>query len=158
MTETLEQKADRLGSDLAIKELRSKYCWYAARGMAEPIVEMFTEDCRFENTDFNSQPVVSLGRVALLKNLQAIAKPGLVTPLIVNHIININGDTATGTCAMESASSPLPGAPILVCFYYDTFKRIDGKWFFASRDLRYYRPRHEVKPNETRGPDGRVAA
>jgi hypothetical protein len=157
VAETLEQTVDRLESDLAIKELRSKYCWYAARGQAEPVVEMFTEDCRFENTDFEGKPVVTLGRANLLKNLQAIGKPGLVTPLIVNHIVDIDGDAATGTCAMESASSPLPGAPSLVVFYYDTFKRIEGRWYFASRDLRYYRPRNEVKPDETRGPNGLAA-
>lgn len=157
MGETLEQAVDRLESDLAIKELRSKYCWYAARGLAEPVVELFVDDCRFENTDFEGKPVVTLGKAALLKNLQAIGKPGLVTPLIVNHIVDIDGDTATGTCTMDSAASPLPGAPPLVVFYYDTFRRIDGRWYFASRDLRYYRPRYEVKPDETRGPNGRAA-
>jgi hypothetical protein len=158
MTITLAQRVDALESDVAIKELRSKYCWYAARGDIPPIIALFTLDCRFEGPiRENGRRDVIIGRSELLPYFtQSIGKPGLVLPLIVNHVVSIRGDDATGTCAMESAVSPLPGMPALICYYYDQFKRIDAHWYFSYRQLSLYRPQPQLDPNEKRGVDGRI--
>jgi hypothetical protein len=155
---TLAQRVDALESDLALKELRSKYCWYAVRGDAAAIVQLFTEDCHFEGQiRENGRRDVIDGRGALLSYFSNnIGKPGLVVPLIVNHVLSIHGDEATGTCAMESAVSPLPGAPALLCYYYDQFKRVDGRWLFSYRQLSFYRPQLQLDPAEQRGVDGRA--
>lgn len=159
MNTTLAQRVDALESDVAIKELRAKYCWYAARGDAARIVDLFTQNCRFEGPILeNGRRDVKIGRDQLLPYLsQSIGKPGLVVPLIVNHVLSVRGDEATGTCAMETAVSPLPGTPALLCFYYDEFKRIDGRWYFSSRQLSFYRPEMQLDPGEKRGADGRIA-
>jgi hypothetical protein len=146
MTTDLERRIDQLESYNAITELRSKYCWYAARGDVPPIVELFTEDLVFVSpADAKGQRRTIRGRKELLPYFQAgIGKPGLVVPLIVNHVIEIDGDEAHGTCAMDSPITPGPnggpGGPASVFFYQDRFRRVEGRWLFSYRKLSLYHP------------------
>jgi hypothetical protein len=164
MSNSMEARIDSLESDIEIQELRSKYCWYAARGDIAPMMALFTEDLVFEGPPgADGQRAVIHGREELLPYFTAgIGKPGLVVPLIMNHVISIDGDEATGTCAMESPVTPLPGGsaggPPMIYYYYDRFRRLDGRWCFSYRRLSLYRPVFDVDPNETRGVDGRWAA
>jgi hypothetical protein len=158
MAASLEQRVDALESYNEITELRSKYCWHAARGDIPPIVELFTEDLEFVSpADGQGNRHTVHGRKELLPYFVAgIGKPGLVVPLIVNHVVVVNGDEATGTCAMESPVTPLPGGqvggPPMVYYYYDRFKRVNGRWYFSYRKLSLYRPMLQL--DDTRGVTG----
>jgi hypothetical protein len=142
----LERRLNQLESYNEIAELRSKYCWYATRGDVPPIVELFTQDLEFVGpADAQGRRRTVRGRGELLPYFQAgIGMPGLVVPLIVNHVIEIDGDEARGTCAMQSPVSPgpdgNPGGPASVFYYQDRFKRVDGRWFFSYRKLSLYYP------------------
>jgi hypothetical protein len=67
-------------------------------------------------------------------------------------VIVVEGDTAKGSCTMESAASPVPGVPTILCYYLDKFRRVDGRWLFSERRLFFYRPFFE-KPEVEFGPD-----
>ena len=158
MAQSLEQRIDALESYNEITELRSKYCWHAARGDVPPIVELFTEDLEFVSPpDAQGRRTTVRGRKELLPYFQAgIGKPGLVAPLITNHVIRVNGDEAHGTCAMDSLVTPLPGGdvggPPSVFYYYDRFKRLGGRWYFSYRKLSLYRP--VLQLDDARGVEG----
>jgi SnoaL-like domain len=52
-------------------------------------------------------------------------------PMIHNLSIAVDGDTASGNCVM---SARIYGADIKVTGeYHDSFRREDGRWYFASR-------------------------
>jgi hypothetical protein len=158
MAKSLEQRVEELESYNEITELRSKYCWYAVRGDIPPIVELFTEDLEFVSpADGQGKRNTVHGRKDLLPYFIAgIGQPGLVAPLIVNHVVRIDGDEATGTCAMESPVTPLPGGkpggPPMVYYYYDRFKRVGGRWYFSYRKLSLYRPLLQL--DDDRGVEG----
>lgn len=139
---TLEQtRVDALESDRQIKELRSKYCWYAVRSESVAVSELFTEDCRFESppaTPGGERRWIDGGRAAIKTMMDGTA--GKVVPLVTNHVIVVDGDTAKGSCTMESVASPVPGIPTILCYYLDKFRRVSGKWLFSERRLFFYRP------------------
>jgi hypothetical protein len=54
-----------------------------------------------------------------------------VWPMIHNLRIEVDGDSARSTCVLHSAV--WPAGKQYVGEYRDTFRRIDGKWYFASR-------------------------
>jgi hypothetical protein len=84
------------------------------------------------------------------------ANGGKVVPLATNHVIVVEGDTARGSCAMESADSPAPVVTTVLCYYLDKFRRIDGVWLFSERRLFFYRPFFE-KPSLEIGPENPAA-
>jgi hypothetical protein len=156
MTQSLEQRIKTLEAIQACEELRSKYCWYAVRGDAQSIGKLFSEDCSFERpaqTPDGERNWVH-GRAALLEMQMAISKPLAVLPLAVNHVIDVQGDEATGTCAMQSALSPVMGGVPIVCYYIDKFGVRDGEWLFTQRRLFYYRPFFENPDDAQVSPTG----
>lgn len=56
-------------------------------------------------------------------------------PMIHNHVIELNGDTATGTCYLDVRAF-VDGASMLGHgFYRDEYRRVDGVWKFQKRAL-----------------------
>jgi hypothetical protein len=160
MNSDLESRVSELESYNEITELRSTYCWYAARGDVSPIMELFTDDLQFVGpADVQGRRRTVNGRQELLSYFQAgIGKPGLVVPLVVNHVIEINGDEAHGTCAMDSPVTPgpdgRPGGAASVFYYQDRFKRVNGRWLFSYRKLSLYQP--VLQLDDDRGVTGRA--
>ena len=70
---------------------------------------------------------------------------GVVLPLIHNHLTEVDGDTATGSCVMETPAAP--GFGQLVCQYLEDLKRVDGKWYFARRTMYLFIPYREEQPS-----------
>jgi hypothetical protein len=136
-----EVRLHNLEAEREIKELRAKYCWYATRSDSVAVSELFTEDCRFETpaaTPDGPRRWIEGGRPAMKTMMDGTA--GKVVPLVTNHYIVVDGDAAKGTCAMESAASPVPGMSSILCYYLDKFRRVDGRWLFSERRLFFYRP------------------
>ncbi len=142
---SIEARLDALESREAIKELRARYAWYATRGDAAGVASLFTEDCVFDGPNGPGKRGVVHGRKALEDFLApSIGTPGVVLPLIHNHLTEVDGDTATGSCVMETPGAP--GFGHLVCQYLEDLKRIDGKWYFARRRMYLFVPTREDQP------------
>ena len=142
---TIEERLTNLEAREECKELRSRYAAFALRGDARGVASLFTEDCVFDGPSGPGKRAVIKGR----KNLEdfltpSIGTPGVVLPLIHNHITDITGDTGTGSCVMETPSAPNFGH--LVCQYIEKFERVNGKWYFAERKMYLYIPTREPQP------------
>jgi hypothetical protein len=60
--------------------------------------------------------------------------PNAFLPVIHNHVIELDGDQATGTCVVESPVRA--GKPTgFVSRYEDTYRRVNGRWLFAERKV-----------------------
>jgi hypothetical protein len=155
MNATLEQTLlHDLEAEREIKELRSKYCWYAVRSDSVAVSKLFTEDCRFESppaTAGGPRRWIEGGRPAIKTMMDGTA--GHVVPLVTNHLIVVDGDTAKGSCTMESAASPVPGMTSILCYYLDKFRKVNGEWLFSERRLFFYRPYFEKPGEGDFGPD-----
>ncbi len=66
-----------------------------------------------------------------------------LTPLIPidsiqNHVIQIDGDTATGNCAVEIRMVQ-DGKAVTACGHYDdSYRRVGSEWKFARRQFNLY--------------------
>lgn len=116
-----------------IRTLTHRYAWYVARAENEQIGTLFTEDGSFEAV--GSENVKVQGRETLVAFLARLKADGSV-PLVLNHIIDVDGDAARSVCKMFSPWQNDKGA--FYGFYEDTLKRVDGKWLFGSRRFTFH--------------------
>jgi 8-oxo-dGTP pyrophosphatase MutT (NUDIX family)/ketosteroid isomerase-like protein len=141
---TVEERLDRLESVNAIKELTARYCYHVSRNEGDAVVDLFTDDGVLDGSS------AGMGRIEGRDALIAFYRPAVTEaeetlPFIQNHIIDVNGDDGTGTCALEARFSR-GGRSITVAGHYeDTYRRVDGRWLFAERKLFF----HHVVPLST---------
>lgn len=128
----LEQRLAVLADKDEIRELTARYCFAVADGDANAIVDMFTDDGVFmmRGKEFR-------GRAGLQEMYDgaAVSPP---RPFIQNHVIEVNGDDATGRCAVEIRLVVKEQAYTAAGHYFDTYRRVDGHWKFAARDFRVW--------------------
>jgi hypothetical protein len=131
------------GADrLALRELFDEYAHCADRRDAEGQKALFTEDTRFavymggEGTD---PTYVLEGREALTPVFDDLNRYEATTHFNGQSTVTIDGNRATGesyTIAhhiyTEDGTRKIMIASLR---YLDTFAKLDGRWFFAERDL-----------------------
>ena len=132
--EKLQAQVRELADRDAIRELTARYCWHVQHGEAEKIVPLFVADGVFDGT--RAGIGVYKGHPALLKFYrETIAPAGVALPFIQNHVIEVDGDEARGTCALEGRfirdGQSITGAGC----YQDRYRRVDGKWRFVERQF-----------------------
>jgi hypothetical protein len=127
---TLEERFAIIESREAIKDLTARYAWHAARAEADEMVALFAPDGHF-----NSRSAKNITVDKLAEYYREHLRPSGTIPMVHNHIIEIDGDAATGTCVMETPWSP---AGPFCGYYQDSFRRIDGRWYFVDRCWNYF--------------------
>ncbi len=141
MAKTIEQRIQELEDRDQIKELTARYCWHVAHGEGEKVAGLFTDDGVLEVTDGSFKPVH--GKEALLKFYRtSVNQPELAIPFIQNHIIEVKGDEAEGTCGIEARFSRNGESVTAAGYYEDRYRRVNGKWLFAQRRITF----HHVVP------------
>ena len=135
----LETRIALLESREEIKELTARYCWHVVRGEGRAVSELYVPDGAFEIPS-EGKRLRFEGREAIANRLAALT-PAKEVPIVACHIIEIDGDEASATCAMRN--TPASGT-LLVGFYYDKFRRENGKWYFAERRWFTYVPNFAV--------------
>ncbi|MFT4183389.1 MAG: nuclear transport factor 2 family protein [Rhizobium sp.] len=133
MMSTLEQRLDELESIEAIKQLKSMYCHYCDDDHNGPaIAALFVEDGIWESDKFGRFD----GREAISGYFEATkSRISFAAHLLMNPMVTITGpDTATGKWRLLMPftyhASGKPEAYWLVTSYADTFRRVDGRWYF----------------------------
>ncbi|HSV79428.1 MAG TPA: nuclear transport factor 2 family protein [Ramlibacter sp.] len=140
--EDIEKRLAAIEARIAISELRSKYCWYTARGLQQDVVALFTDDGVFQNARADAaKPVVVTGTQAL-RDYFSRMKPARRIPLVTNEVTVIEGDAAEGTCAMYGV-----GEEGFCGHYVDTFAKVDGQWRFRARRFYPYWPTFHPDPD-----------
>ena len=130
---SLEQRIRAIEDRESIRELTSRYCQLAVGGRAEEIVGLFTRDGIMESGD-----TLGRGRAQLLELYRSSFRDLRPIPFVHNHVIELDGDRATGFCSLELRSVENGEAMTAAGHYEDRFEREDGVWKFAHRKLVFY--------------------
>lgn len=137
MEKSLEQRIQELEDRDQIKELTARYCWHVARGEGDAVAGLFTDDGALEVNDGSFRPV--RGREALLKFYRsAVNQPEIAIPFIQNHIIEVHGDEARGTCGIEARFSRNGESVTAAGYYEDRYRREKNGWRFVERKITFW--------------------
>jgi|KBSSwiS6_1023812.scaffolds.fasta_scaffold22909_2 hypothetical protein len=123
----------------AIRELTARYARLVHEGDGRGVGALYTEDGRFK-----AGIAYVTGRSNLQDFLEKQLTPGKSTPLVTNYIIEINGAEATSYCSMHTPwyRHDYPG---FCGDYRDTYRKVDGQWYFVERDFTF----HEGRPADS---------
>jgi len=142
MADQIQANATDVADRVAIRELFDAYAHCADRRDAEGQKALFTDDTRFAvymDGDGSEPTYVLAGRESLTPVFQDLNKYSATTHFNGQSTVRLDGDRATGesyTIAHHLFTDDgVRKIMIASLRYLDTFARIDGKWFFAERNL-----------------------
>ncbi|HJO24648.1 MAG: nuclear transport factor 2 family protein [Myxococcota bacterium] len=115
----------------AIRDLARRYAHHMWRKEVAETTELFTEDGEMDTGD---APVLR-GRTAILEAYQGALEDSQFHPFVHNHIVELRGDEATGTCYLDLRATMEGRSMIGSGYYDDRYTRVDGAWKFRSRRL-----------------------
>ena len=125
--ETLQELADME----AIRDLARRYAHYVWQRDASGAVGLFAENGEM---DTGERPVIQ-GHKALLEAYDAMFASSEFHPMLHNHVIDLRGNRATGTCYLD-LRAVVDGKDMIGNGYYqDRYIRVGGEWKFQSRKL-----------------------
>ena len=130
---TIEERVQELADKDEIRELTARYCLAVAEGDADELVALFCPDGTFVTGDRQYSGLAGLRE--LYGGLAAGVPP---KPFIQNHVIEVDGDTATGRCGAEIRMVRKGEAYTVAGHYADVYRRLDGRWRFLSRNFMTY--------------------
>lgn len=110
-----------------IRELTGRYCHAIAKADASAIGDLFCKDGVFEMGERALR-----GRSALIEFYETASAAALL-PFIHNHVIELDGDEATGICSVEIRITQDGEAFTAAGWYEDRYRREGGRWLFAHR-------------------------
>jgi len=134
---TLEERVRAIEDRDEIRELTARYCQLAVRGDAEGVVDLFTEDGVME-----SEGTLERGRARLAELYRQSFEALRPIPTVHNHVIELDGDRATGFCTLELRMVENGEAVTAAGHYEDSFERVRGVWKFSRRKIVFY---HRVR-------------
>ena len=135
---TLEQRLQEVEDREEIKELTAKYAHWVARGEGARVKDLFTDDGRFINEVIGEKPNIEVRGRKQLDEFYPGLKRGMALPCIHNHIIELDGDNAKGTCTIEVRITQNGQSIIGSGFYADIYRRVNGRWKFVERHSQFY--------------------
>lgn len=134
---TTEERLHRLEAIVDIKELTARYCWHVSRKEGDAVVDLFTKDGVLDGSSAGMGVIRGRDELtAFYKSAVTDAEESL--PFIHNHIVDVAGDAATGTCALEARFSRGGRSITAAGYYEDTYRRENGRWLFAERKLYFH--------------------
>ncbi|MBM3595352.1 MAG: nuclear transport factor 2 family protein [Alphaproteobacteria bacterium] len=138
----IAEQPEALAAKQAITELVYRYGQLVRHDRPEETAELYLPSGVFEvRVGPPDRPLTAVqsrveGREAIrVMLLPSRGKPHPV-PLIHNLSIAVEGDSATGTCVMQSPTSA--DGKGFWGEYRDRFARIEGRWYFAERVFTMY--------------------
>jgi ketosteroid isomerase-like protein len=136
--EELARTVRELADKEAIRDLARLYAHHVWHHDADSITNLFTEDGRM---DTSLEPPIQ-GRQALAEAFQRLIGNADFQPFVHNHVIELNGNEASGTCYVDLRAIQDGKSMIGSGFYHDSYVCIDGSWKFRSRslELRFFVP------------------
>ncbi|MBW2495918.1 MAG: nuclear transport factor 2 family protein [Deltaproteobacteria bacterium] len=130
---TLEERVKAIEDRESIRELTARYCQLVVSGRSLEVADLFTEDgvMEFEEN-------VTRGREALKATYRDAVSDLHPIPTVHNHLIELDGDRATGFCSLELRTVENGEAITGAGHYEDSFERVGGEWKFSHRKLILY--------------------
>ena len=133
----LEQRLDRLEAKEAIKELRYEYCYAVDTFDEERFLSLFTTDATVEfkephSSKYERQEELRSFFRAIEENRRFLAH------LVHNPIIEVEGETATGTWYYEVPTVDSNGEAFWLQGRYDEqYRFVAGNWKFDRIEASY---------------------
>lgn len=127
MTDTLRDLAD---GD-AIRDLPRRYAHCVWQKDVEGIVALFTPDGVMDTGE--GRPIA--GHEAIRKVYKRIFELNDLMPYVHNHVIELDGDMATGHCYLDLQATMEGRRVTGAGFYLDRYVRTPTGWKFADRKL-----------------------
>ena len=116
----------------AIRDLARRYADAVWRRDVAAAIDLFAEDGVMDTGD---RPPIR-GRVALLESYrQLVAGANEFLPFVANHVVDLDGDRASGRCYLDLRASIEGQRRIGGGHYDDDYVRTRAGWRFASRRL-----------------------
>jgi len=121
-----------------IRELTARYAFLVAH--RRPAAELFTDDGGFVFRKPDGEIGMARGRAALDAVFDDILRaPNHNLPTVHNHLLDIQGDNATGVCWIELHARKADDDGTIndwrgSGYYEDVFRRENGRWKFEMRD------------------------
>jgi len=127
---------------LEIDALIAEFAWRIDRGDPATVADLFTEDGWYgrETGDRSVGRDAIRAAYAARKEREKAAGVRTARHLFTNLRLQQSGpDDASGCCILllfaADGPPPHPATPLLVQDYDDTYRRVDGRWLFASRSV-----------------------
>lgn len=115
----------------AIRDLANRYAHHIWRKEVAEVVGLFAVDGVLETA---AMPPFR-GRESLLGAFERMLDEDEFNPFVHNHVIDLDGDVATGTCYID-LRAVMRGEQLTAWgFYEDRYVRVDGAWKFAARKV-----------------------
>lgn len=146
---SLEQRIDRIESRTQISELSTAYAIACDEHDIPRLGGLFTADARLDSP---TGAMVANGRDEIESMFIEVFKVrGPAFHWTHDHSITIDAsdpDRASGLVLCHAETSPNGIASVAALRYYDDYRRENGRWFFARRELHflYYVPMTDL-PN-----------
>lgn len=143
-----EQVLGDLADREAVRDLARRYAHGVWRRDVTAVVDVFTDDGYL---DVGTMPPAE-GRDALVATFeQILGGPDVFRPFVHQHLVEVDGDVATGTCYLEVWGT-VDGRRMLGGGYYDDrYRRTADGWRIASRQVTML-PMIPLDPPDPEGP------
>lgn len=130
---SIEQRLQVLEDKDEIRELTARYCYAVVAQDGRALLDMFTADGEFHMGEHSWCGQAELSKL-YVDQVGSIGPK----PFIQNHVIQVDGDRATGNCAVEIRVVE-KGESVTACGHYDDqYQRVNGRWKFAKRVFHLY--------------------
>jgi ketosteroid isomerase-like protein len=126
----------------AIRDLARRYAHHVWQNEVDKLAGLFTEDGEM---DPGIRPPIR-GRAALDVGFREMLTTGSVfLPFVQQHVVDLSGDTATGTCYIDLRAEVGGKSMIGAGWYSDRYARTAEGWRIQSRKLtlRFFVPLEE---------------
>jgi ketosteroid isomerase-like protein len=139
----LAARIDRLEAQTAVSELIYAYAKFIRADQPERVAGLFLPDATFEirdghpDRDEHTVRTLHRGRAEIDASMSAMKGKPHPVPLIRNLVVEVDGDTARANSVMDARIYGTNHA--LAGEYHDTCRRVEGKWYFASRRYTIYK-------------------
>lgn len=144
MTEqAIASRLDRIESRLEIRELITDYCITVDDRDMDHLRTLFTDDVRFFSPSVPMKAEGADQAIDMFIEILGIRGPGYHwTHDVMIRLDDHDPDQATGLVLAHAETTPNGVPSIAGIRYEDKYRRVDGKWKFAARTLKflYYMP------------------
>lgn len=127
----VEARLQELADAEEIRDLARRYAHHVWRNEVPEAIALFTEDGEMDTGDGE----VIRGRPALLETYGRLLSDSELHPFVHNHVVELAGESATGTCYLDLRATVEGRSMIGVGHYEDRYARVAGRWRFRARKL-----------------------
>jgi hypothetical protein len=139
----LAQRINRLEAKQAVADLIYVYARHIRADEPDRVAGLFLPDGSFEVRDGHpDSPDFTVrtrhrDRAEIDASMTAMKGKPHPVPLVRNLVVEVDGDTATANSVMDAHIYGTTHA--IMGEYRDTCRRVDGRWYFASRVFTMYK-------------------